>query len=237
MTLADTDTVAVTVNGNAAEYTLAEGILSINVAAAQMNDVIAITINGNALANTYSVRGYADYILDEANGFDEATKTLVENMLVYGGAAQTYFAYNAEKLASDGITVEMAAPEGDAAVDVTDNLSTLNFYGATLVHETKTAVRIYFTGSIEGLTFTVNGSEVNAIAKGDMYYVEIDGINPQDLGSDVVVAVNTDALTVAYSPLDYIIRMYNKADASANTVALVQAMYGYYLAAAAYTAA
>ena len=236
MTLADTDTVAVTVNGNAAEYTLAEGILSINVAAAQMNDVIAITVNGNALANTYSVRGYADYILDEANGFDEATKTLVENMLVYGGAAQTYFAYNAENLASDGITVEMAAPEGDATVDVTDNLSTLNFYGATLVHETKTAVRIYFTGSIEGLTFTVNGSEVNAIAKGDMYYVEIDGINPQDLGNDVTVVVTdgTNELTVAYSPLDYIVRMYNKGGASA---ALVQALYGYYQAAVAYTAA
>ncbi len=233
MNLGETDVVTVTVNGNPVEFTQENGKFSINVAAAQMMDEIAISVNDLPLANTYSVRGYADKIL--ADPAQSACHELVKNMLVYGGAAQTYFKYNAENLASDGIEVEAAVPTGDGEVAVTDSLSDISFYGATLVHETKTAVRIYFTGSIGGLTFKANGNKVDATAKDEMYYVEVSGINPQDLGNDVTVVVTdgTNELTVAYSPLDYIVRMYNKAGTSA---ALVQALYGYYLAAAAYTA-
>ena len=234
MELKDTDDVVVTVNGETVDFTEENGKFSINVAAAQMMDEIAISVNGLPLANTYSVRKYADTILADPD--QSACHDLVKYMLVYGGAAQTYFPYNAENLASNGIQVTPAVPTGDGEVEISDSLSAISFYGATLVHETKTAVRFYFTGSVEGLTFTANGSEVNEIAKGDMYYVEIAGINPQDLGNDVTVVVSdgTNELTVAYSPLDYIVRMYNKGGASA---ALVQALYGYYQAAVAYTAA
>jgi len=107
------------------------------------------------------------------------------------------------------------------------------------VHKSKIAVRFYFTGSIEGLTFTVNGETVEVGEKNEMHYVEIAGINPQELGDDVTVVVSngTDSLTVSYSPLDYMIRMYNKADSTEATKTVVQALYGYYLAAASYTAA
>ena len=233
LNLGENDKVAVTVNGETVDFTEENGKFSINVAAAQMMDEIAISVNGLPLANTYSVRKYADTILADPD--QSACHDLVKYMLVYGGAAQTYFPYNAENLASNGIQVTPAVPNGDGEVEISDSLSAISFYGATLVHETKTAVRFYFTGSVEGLTFTVNGSEVNEIAKGDMYYVEIAGINPQDLGENVTVVVTdgTNELTVAYSPLDYIVRMYNKAGTSA---ALVQALYGYYQAAVAYTA-
>ena len=233
MKLKDTDDVVVTVNGETVDFTEENGKFSINVAAAQMMDEIAISVNGLPLANTYSVRKYADTILADPD--QSACHDLVKYMLVYGGAAQTYFGYNTTILASNNIEVGAVAPIGDGEVEISDSLSAISFYGATLVHETKTAVRFYFTGSIEGLTFTANGSEVNEIAKGDMYYVEIAGINPQDLGNDVTVVVSdgTNELTVAYSPLDYIVRMYNKGGASA---VLVQALYGYYQAAVAYTA-
>ena len=237
MALAETDVVAVTVNGNAVDCTVADGKFSVNVAAAQMMDEIAISVNGLPLANTYSVRKYADVILADSTKSD--CHELVKNMLVYGGAAQTYFNYNPENLASNGITVDAVVPTGDSAVELTDRLSGFAFYGATLVHKSKIAVRFYFTGSIEGLTFTINGETVEVGEKNEMHYVEIAGINPQELGDDVTVVVSngTDSLTVSYSPLDYMVRMYNKADSTAATKAVVQALYGYYLAAASYTAA
>ena len=232
MALKDVDVVTVTVNGNAVECKIADGKFSVNVAAAQMMDEIAISVNGLPLAKTYSVRGYADEILN--GDYDEAAKTLVKNMLVYGGAAQTYFGYNASNLASAGIEVTAAAPEGGDEIAVSDSLSGISFYGAALVHETKTAVRIYFTGNIDGLDF----GDYVPVEKNGMYYVEVSGINPQDLGNAVVVVVTdgTDSLSVSYSPLNYMVRMYNKAGSSDNAKALVQALYGYYKAAEAYTA-
>ncbi len=238
LSVVEGDAVVITVNGEKVAYTVSDGKYSVNVAAAQMNDVIAISVNGMPLANTYSVRKYADIILEDASKSD--CHDLVKNMLVYGGAAQTYFGYNnaEENLADNGIEVEAVVPTGDGEVAVSGKVKGIQFYGASLVHETKTAVRIYFTGSIEGLTFTANGENVSVNEKNGMYYVEVAGINPQDLGNDVTVAVSngTDTLSVAYSPLDYIVRMYNKAGASPETLALMQALYGYYQAAAAYTA-
>ena len=233
MNLKETDVITVTVNGNEASYERNENGISVSVAAAQMTDIIVISVNGIALPNTYSVRGYADYILDEANGFDDATKNLVKAMLCYGGAAQEYFDYNADPLASAGIEMDAAVPTGNTTVSVSDNLAGISFYGATLVHEDKTAVRFYFSGSIDGLT----ADQGNFVQKGDMYYIEVAGINPQNIGDTIEVEVTdgTDSLTVSYSPLTYIVRMYEKADSSAATKALVKALYNYYLAALAYT--
>jgi len=229
MALADTDVVAVTVNGNAVDCTVADGKLSINVAAAQMTDEIAISVNGLPLANTYSVRKYADAILADAS--QSACHELVKNMLVYGGAAQTYFGYKTSNLASSGIEVTAAVPTGEAAMDISGSVSGIQFYGASMVHENKIAVRFYFIGSIEGLNF----SQGTPVQKGDMYYIEIADICPQDLDQDIVISVTNgnNTLTVTYSALDYIIRMYAK---GGNSAPLVQALYGYYLAAEAYTA-
>ena len=233
MELAETDVIAITVGGETASYDRNDSAISVDVAAAQMTDSIVISINGIALPNTYSVRGYADYILDEENGFDDVTKNLVNAMLVYGGAAQEYFEYNTGSLASAGIEMSTVAPTGDSAAAVADNLDGINFYGATLVHKNKIAVRFYFSGSIDGLT-TDQGDFVQ---KGDMYYIEVADINPQNIGDTIEVEVTdgTDSLTVSYSPLTYIVRMYEKADSSAATKALVKALYNYYLAALAYT--
>ena len=69
-----------------------------------------------------------------------------------------------------------------------------------------------------------------------MYYVEVADINPQDIGTPIEITVSNGSasLVVVYSPLTYIVRMYEKADASASTKALVLALYNYYMAAIAY---
>ncbi len=224
------DAVSFAVNGNAVTAEQSGNTYTIYLAAAQMTDEIVISVNGVALDKTYSVRGYADIILSGTYG--EKTKNLVKAMLAYGGAAQTYFGYNTANLASSGIEVTADVPTGSTEVAITDDLSGISFYGASLVHENKIAVRFYFTGSIEGLTF----SQGEPVQKGEMYYIEVAGINPQDLGKqiEIVVSDGADSLTVSYSPLTYMVRMYEKG--TGNTPALVQALYGYYQAAEAYTA-
>ncbi len=209
-------------------------VLPVELAAAQMADNVTITLHkgGETLTKDYSVRGYADKILN--GDYTEETKNLVKYMLSYGAASQTYFGYNdaEENLADKGIEVTPAAVPAEGGVySVTGSAKGVKYYGATLVYRNKIAVRIYFTGDVTGKTFTVNGETVAPETNGDLHYIEVANIYPQDLAGGITVAV--DGLTVTYSAMDYIIRMYAK---GGNVAALVQALYGYYLAADAYVA-
>ena len=232
MELAATDTVSFTVAGNAVQAVKNGSTYTIYLAAAQMTDAIVISVNGVALEKTYSVRGYADVIL--AGSYGDLTKNLVKNMLAYGGAAQTCFDYNTDSMANEGIEVEAAEPVGNTEMAVTGSISGLQFYGASLLHKDKTAVHFYFTGSTEGVDF----GEYAVHTKDGMSYIEIGGINPQNLGDVLTVSVTAgdESIQISYSPLNYMVRMYNKDSSTAETKALVQALYGYYTAAAAYTA-
>ena len=155
-------------------------------------------------------------------------------MLNYGAAAQTYFNYNAEDLANTGITVDEAAvPTEVPAIAVEDNLAGISLYGMSLVFRNKIAVRFYFnvTGDIDDFTF----SQGAPVEKEGRYYVEVAGINPQDLDKDITLSVNDGALSVTYSPMTYIVRQYNSEKSAAALKTLVQAMYGYHLEAKAYS--
>lgn len=213
-------------------------IFSVNLAAAQMTEEVTVQlVRGEQAeeAKTYTVRQYADVILAD-NAYSEY-HDLVKEMLNYGAAAQNYFSYNAENPANTGISVTPAQiPATAVEIDVTGNVEGVRFYGASLVHETKTAVRFYFAAdSVEDITFTVGEKTYTAEEKNGMYFVEIPEINPQNLDDDVTLKVSDGAteLYVTYAPVDYIIRMYNNADATQATKDLVQAMYGYHLAAEA----
>ena len=132
-----------------------------------------------------------------------------------------------------------AVPTGAAEFTVNDGLAGIELYGATLVLRDRIAVRYYFNAtSVEGMTITANGVDCQIHKKGDRYYVEVADINPQDLENqiNVVVSNGTDSLTASYSPLNYVVRMYEKAESSATLKALVQALYGYHLAAQEYAA-
>ena len=224
-------TVSFTVGGEAVEAVKNGNTYSIALAAAQMTDEILITVDGKAMEETYSVRKYAAQIL--SGNYEQSTKALVKAMLCYGGAAQTYFGYNTDALASSGITTGTAVPTGETTVLTSDSLAGLDFYGASLVYRDKIAVRFYFTGSMAGLTC----NKGQLVQKDDMYYVEVANINPQNLGDTIEIIVtdeNGNALSVCYSPLTYMIRMYEKTGATQEMKALVQALYHYYLTAQAY---
>lgn len=208
-------------------------VFSANMAAAQMTDTINVEVleNGQIVdSGSYSVRQYADTIL--SGDYTAQVKTLVKAMLNYGGKAQTYFNYNIDNLANTGISVtDAAVPTEGGKAAVSGSVEGISFYGASIVHREKTVIRFYFTAdSIDGVDF----GGYTAKEKDGMYYIEVTGINPQDLDNDITVTIN-GSMTVTYAPMNYIIRMYNRADNSDNIKALVQALYGYYLAAVEYT--
>jgi len=218
-------------------------VLSVQLAAAQMTETVTLTmlVEDEIVEGQYSVRQYADYILtDENNQFDQLTKDLTLAMLHYGAAAQLNFNYKTDDLANAGyedlvnntITVaEYSAPQNPVEGIIHNS--------ATLVCRDNIALRFYFrlsgTQSIGAYTIKYGDKVLKPVKKDGMYYVEIDGILPQDLDEVITLTVN-DTMTVAYGPMMYIYRQYNKAT-SANLTNLLQQMFDYYTAAEAYIAA
>ena len=229
-------TVTITVNGVEVNPTISDKVVTVNVAAAQMTDTIGLTVkSGEETVHTgeYSVRQYAETIL---NGeYDAEVKEMVKEMLNYGAAAQTYFNYNLDSLANKDYALETAATVTDEvpAISAEGSVEGVSLYGMSLVFQSKTAVRFYFTGDVSGHVFKANGTALTPISKNSMYYVEVGNINPQDLDKVVTVTVD-DTLSVSYSPLNYIVRKYNNSSSSDSLKALVQAMYGYHLEALDY---
>ena len=211
--------------------------LTANISAAQMNDFITVMVmNGREIGcnNTYTAREYCDTIL--ADSTYSRYHPLVKEMLNYGAMAQIYFDYDTEYLANDGITGGAAKDVPGATEDLTvsDQISNLNFYGASLVYRDRIAVRYYFAGDVSGCTFTANGNTYTPVAKDGMHYVEIADILPQNLDQQITLTVtdaNGNTLTAAYSPMNYIVRMNEKG--SDTQKALVKALYNYHLAAKA----
>ena len=203
-------------------------IFTAELAAAQMTDEITMQMYIGDVAGeakTYTIRGYADTVLN--GDYTEADKKMVKYMLSYGGAAQAYFGYNTGAMSDANVEAAMAeVPESaETEMSVTGSAENIRFYGASLVFENKIAVRFYFTGSSEGIE--------GAVVKGDLFYVEVADILPQDM--DKAVTVEVGGLTVSYGPMNYIVRM--NAKGSDSLKALLKAMYNYHLAAVEYSAA
>ena len=234
-------TVTATVNGAAVTPTISGKVATVNVAAAQMTDTIGLTVkSGEETVHTgeYSVRQYAETIL--TGEYDSEVKEMVKEMLNYGAAAQTYFQYNTENLANAGYEIEATAsiPTEVPEVTVEDNLAGIGLYGLSLVFENKTAVRFYYTvsGDINTYTFKVGETTCDVEEKNGLYYVEVGGINPQDITNDITVVASKgeDTLRVTYSPMNYIVRKYNNANSSEALKNLVKSLYSYHLEAKEY---
>ena len=88
-------------------------VFTCEVAAKEMTSDIKAQMIGNngektGKVYTYTVKEYADYILSHTSAegnYGSATVQLVKGMLNYGGAAQKYFGYKTEQLASDGLAL------------------------------------------------------------------------------------------------------------------------------------
>ena len=209
--------------------------LTAHISAAQMNDIIAVSVmNGSEIGcnSTYTVRQYCKEILSDPQ--HSVYHNIVQQTLNYGAMAQLYFNHDTEYLANDGITgvANAEVPETTDEMKISDKITSLNFYGASLVFRDRIAVRYYFTGDVTDCTFTANGNTYTPVAKDGMYYVEIPDILPQDLDQQITLTVTNAAggtLAVTYSPMNYIVRMNAKGGVELKN--LVKALYNYHLAA------
>ena len=241
-------TIMLTVGDAVVPYDLAEMqtnangnyVVSVDVAAAQMTEDILLTVELGDIVikqRTYTVLAYANAIL---NGYySNSTKSLVKEMLNYGAKAQTYFAYNTDKLANAGYENDITPatmPTTTDAVTVDGSVSGITYYGSSMIFTGKLGVRYYFniSGNSADYTFTANGKTYTAKEKDGLYYIEVNDINPQDIDESVLLEVSdgNNTLSVGYGPMNYIVRMYEKG--SENLKNLLQALYGYHLAAEEY---
>lgn len=212
-------------------------IVRADVAAAQMTDAIKLAVTTGTtqvLNNTYTVAGYAAEVLsDKRLGMYHR---LVKQMLNYGAKAQLYFDHNTGKLANAGYEIDSAVTIPDEQEIVTEgSVSGIRYYGASLLFRDKISVRYYFSApnGVNGYAFKVGNTAYEPVSKDGLYYVEIPGINPQDYGKSITLTVSdgTQSQTVTYSPMHYITRMYHRESSSDALKALLQALYGYHLAA------
>ena len=231
--------IVISVAGEAYTYSAAENTyddgycyVSASVAAVQMTDEITVQIvNGSdaSVTKTYTVVQYAQTVL--ADETLSQYHQLVKEMLNYGAAAQSYFSYNTGNPANAGITGagESDVPEtADQEMSVTGEIDGISFYAASLVYSNKVAVRLYFSGDVTDHTFSDGTNTYEPVLLDTYSYIEISGIDPQNWDDAVVITVD-GALTVSYSPMNYIVRMNVKGSESLK--ALLKAMYNYHLAA------
>ena len=211
------------------------------LAAAQMTEDISLTIRVGevvVLQETYSIRDYLSALLD--GSFSDQTKQLSRELLNYGAWAQKYFAHRQDDLANAGYEMEpqYAIAKEMPGVEINGNVSGIAFYGASVRFTSQTAVRYYFAGNAANCTFAVDGVEYTPVSKDGMYYIEVPGVNPQDMETTMQVEVTdgADTLSVGYVPLNYFVRSYQKATDETYR-GLLQAAYSYFKTAATYTPA
>jgi hypothetical protein len=214
-----------------------------------MNDPMTIQINtsaGDGAVHQYSVRSYADYIYanyDYENAEQKKIVDLVSAMLNYGGASQIYFGYELTNIAAAdrALPTDYEPANESLKATVAGSSAKISFYGASLIAQTKTTVRFYFSASsLEGVTFTasINGRTYNnlpAKKAGSLYYIDVTDIAPNELKKDIMVTA--DGVSVTYSAYHYITRMYHNSDVIRSPKELkdmLRAMYNYYYYANVY---
>ena len=201
-------------------------VFKCRVAAKDMDaQISAQLIDGSDTGDTYtySVREYAEYLLDNLDVPAYAcAESLVRAMLEYGDNAKYYFG-SGEKPADCGAVIpEYTAVESQSADCVFD--------GASLSLKSKTTLSLYFDSASE-IAFSVDGADCELEHIGNEYAVRIRNISVCDLDKAVTVKAN-GAEVLTYCPLVYCYKAQNSSNAK--LVGTVKALYDYWLAAKSY---
>ena len=190
---------------------------------------------------TYSVKDYADYLLEHADEREDLAKAvpLVKKMLNYGARAQIYFDKNPADLANASLSEEekalgevtVTAPE--SAIDLPDGVS---FEGATLSLKSETTLSLYFE-SAKTLTFECEGKNVETVTSGKYQIARIRGIKAKELKKTfpLIVKDGEEIIgTITYSPMTYCSNVLSDGTQSEALQNVCKALYLYAKAADSY---
>ncbi len=190
--------------------------------------------------NDYSVLTYLNNIKSKSAtqlGYSEAKHAamvaLVNDLLLYGGAAQEYKGYNTDALVSDGVTAAEFATLEDTDKAVTQESTVVTFKSATVFFDSTNALYFRFTAAdTAGLTFKlgVNGGEAAEVAfvpDGEGYLIKTDAIYAtgfDDVYTLTAYVGDTEDATLTYSVKSYV---YSKQGDEGAIAALAKATYTY----------
>ena len=206
----------------------------------------------------YAVNDYFDLVAATPSAQTNAKlMALMRSLAVYSYYANVQLEYDDDFIQSalfdDSPLASIdAASIANYAEQVSDTANGVQWYGASLVLRTETAIKLYFRlrsgQSINDFTFTLsNGATSNVVtpeANGNLYVIEIPDIASGRLGTVYTVNVtkNADGSTVntwSYAALSYAYKVLANFESATPTVTQAQAntakaLVNYYNAAKAY---
>ena len=191
-------------------------VVTASLAAAQMTTDITLDFvqDGANVQKTYTVRDYALTIL--GGEYPALTKTLVQHMLNYGAAAQTYFEYKTDDLANSLLTAEQKAYATQNVAFSDQSFKDENGVGSSLVLKERIILTQYFqnitTDMYALVSFTDhkgNAHEIRVdgtdfIAKGNLYGVAVNNLVIADGDQLVTVTIYDAQGNVVTSAIDSI---------------------------------
>ena len=238
------------------EDTLYQFTLSLH--AKQMNDVVTLRVydgednlvalyrhsNDEDVTETgysYSVQTYIQTVRDTSS--DTKLIALVNAMSDYGSLAQAQFGYNADSrvaVQADLSGVTAADVESFQAVKTDGTATGVSYYGTSLLLQSETVMRIYFTldeGEISDYTFKLGSKKVTPVQSDGKWYVEIANISAKDLDKTYTLTVSSaegKIVTIKASALSYVYAVLNGGSNEATLIDLVKGLYLYNQAANEY---
>lgn len=258
-TFADGEVAKVSVSD--AEYDGEYYIFTCHVQAPEMNDELTAqlitSVTDTTEKYTYSVKEYADYILEHTNEKEEYAKAapMVKAMLNYGGYSQKQFNHNADTLANEGLYTTETDPVLKETVTISDEYSLptpsenigLQYYGSSILLNSETTIRHYFTITSnediatirERYTFELtDGIDLIPTMYKGMLCVDIRDINAAELDDIFTITVtNTESvetISLSYSVFSYAKYVLEYSLARENLLNVIKAMYFYNVAANSY---
>ena len=216
-------------------------VFKCRVAAKEMtSEIKAQMIDGDQHGTeyTYSVKEYADYLLEHADEREDLARAvpLVKAMLNYGAYSQVYFDKNPSALANadleerekilDNVTIDIADPVIGELPDGT------TFVGASLSLKSETTLSLYFKSG-EELAFSCDGYTVEKATSADYQIARIRGIKAKHIGDILTLKINGSE-AISYSPLNYCKNMLDGGTTNEKLINVVKALYFYRQAADAY---
>lgn len=148
--------------------------------------------NGNSGAEySYTVRDYAEYIINHTDSYSEGDVAFATAFLNYGTASQKLFGSRTDDLANKNLSAdqkvipELEAKKLEGYISYATNSELGTFAGYNLVLESETTLKAYFKPQADidanALSFTINGKPATVERSGEYYVLCAENIKAWNL--------------------------------------------------------